>query len=97
MSTVNGVLIRGKKGLYFISEKDMERFKVPHEQEVPALKVLDREGTLKPPATSGRLQALHALEGALGVRLGKLDWNQAAINPTIPDKILIDNLANKKG
>ncbi len=95
MSTVNGVLIRGKKGLYFISEKDMERFKVPHEQEAPALRILDKEGTLKPPHASGTLQSLQALEGALGERLGKLDWNQAAINPTIPDKIQIGNLGHK--
>ena len=95
MSNVNGVLIRGKKGLYFISEKDMERYKVPAEQEAPALKILDKEGTLKAPRASGKLQSLQAIEGALGERVGKLDWNLAAINPTIPGKILVANLASK--
>jgi hypothetical protein len=93
---IRGVLLRAESGLYFISDKDLETFKVPEEEEVPALKILDKAGTLKPPKSAGQLHTLEALHGSLGVRIGKVDWREAAINPTIPDKIRVENLARKK-
>ena len=94
---ITGVLLRAEKGLYFISDKDLEKFKVPQDQEKPALQVLDRAGILKGPTDKAEIHTLEALHGPLGSRGDKLDWNRAAINPTIPDKILLEKISRRAG